>query len=208
MEIGRLHILTDTGIQSRFGHAELAAMAVRGGADAIQLRAKTGSTRERIAEAIAVHGICRKKGIPLIVNDRIDVAIAADAEGVHLGRLDFPISLARDLLGPRRWIGGSAATLGEAREAWRAGADYIGFGPLFPTLSKEDAAPPAGIDALRAAAAESPVPVLAIGGVSESNLPLILEAGAHGAAVISAVCCSPDPEAATRALRAILDRVR
>ncbi|MBD3161198.1 MAG: thiamine phosphate synthase [Candidatus Eisenbacteria bacterium] len=208
MFAARLHILTDTELQDRYSHAELTARAIRGGAEAIQLRRKQGTTRDRISEAVAVHAICRRKAIPLIVNDRIDVAIAADAEGVHLGRSDFPIPLAREILGPHRWIGGSAATLEEAREAWRDGADYVGFGPVFATGSKTDASPATGIEALRTVASASPVPILAIGGVTEANLPELLEAGAFGAAVISSVCCRPDPEEATRSLRAILDRSR
>ena len=117
MKIGRLHILTDTTIQSRFDHVELAERAIRGGADVIQFRQKSGTTLEMIAAAKRVRVVCRRAGVPLIVNDRIDVAIAADADGVHLGRDDFPIRLARQLLGP---TGSSGARRARPRRRARA----------------------------------------------------------------------------------------
>jgi thiamine-phosphate pyrophosphorylase len=205
VRIGRLHILTDTSIQSRFDSVELAELAIRGGADTIQFRRKSGSTREWILEARQVRAVCRRAGVPMIVNDRIDVAIAADADGVHLGRDDFPIRLARRLLGPHRIIGGSAGSIEEARDAYEEGADYLGCGPIHATATKPDAGPAAGAQLVMAIARVAPIPLIAIGGVTEAGVDLLLGAGAYGIAVVSAVCASPDPEGATRDLRRRID---
>jgi thiamine-phosphate diphosphorylase len=148
--------------------------------------------------------LCLDSGVTLIVNDRIDVAIAADADGVHLGQDDFPIPLARKLLGESRIIGGSAATLEEAQSCLAEGADYIGFGPVYPTASKADAGPVTGIKLLKQAVEAISLPIVAIGGISADNTPEVIRAGARGIAVISAVCCHKDPEQATRALRQAL----
>ena len=142
---GRFHVLTDTRLQTRFSHPKLVELALAGGADTIQFRQKTGSTREMILVARQMQAICRKAGVTFIVNDRLDVAMAAQADGVHLGQDDFPIPLARKLLGEETVIGGSAGTLEEARKCFLEGADYIGFGPVFPTTSKEDAGPVSGL---------------------------------------------------------------
>jgi thiamine-phosphate pyrophosphorylase len=199
-KIGRLHVLTDTVLQSRFSHLELAKMAIRGGADTIQFRQKVGATREMIEIVRQLKQLCMDSGVTLIVNDRVDVAIAAETDGVHLGQDDFPIPLARKLLGESRIIGGSAATLEEAQKCLAEGADYIGFGPVYPTTSKADADPITGIKLLKKAAEAIPLPIIAVGGISVENAPEVMRAGAQGIAVISAVCCQEDPEQATRAL--------
>ena len=199
--IGRLHVLTDTQLQKRFSHVELAEMAIIGGADAIQFRQKQGSTREMIETACRMKALCSKAGVTFIVNDRIDVAIASDADGVHLGQDDFPIPLGRRLLGPDRIIGGSAGSVDEAMKCLKDGADYIGFGPVYPTTSKNDAGPATGIVIMKQLIKYISLPIIAIGGVNSVNLPEIMDAGAHGIAVISAVCCAEDPAAATRKLK-------
>ena len=199
-QIGQLHILTDTVLQSRFSHVELTRLAIRGGADTIQFRQKTGATREMIEIAQQIRQLCADSGVTFIVNDRVDVAIAAGADGVHLGQDDFPLPLARELLGESRIIGGSAVTLEEAQKCLSEGADYIGFGPVYPTASKEDAGPVTGIDLLKQVVEVIPLPIIAIGGVSAENTPEVMQAGIHGIAVISAVCCQENPEQATRAL--------
>ena len=134
-EIGKLHILTDTILQSRFSHIELTEKAIAGGADTIQFRHKQGPTREMIQVSTEIKRLCTEKGVIFIVNDRIDVAIASEADGVHLGQDDFPIPLARKLLGDNRIIGGSAATMEEARKCLSDGADYVGFGQLLANRS-------------------------------------------------------------------------
>lgn len=204
-EVGRLHVLTDTRLQDRYGHEELARLAIEGGADTIQFREKRVSTRELIETARALNMICRRARVPLIVNDRIDVALAADAAGVHLGQSNFPISLARQILGPDRIIGGSAATIEQATEVMWAGGDYVGFGAVFATASKEDASAPVGLDRLREVAAALEIPVIAIGGVGLSQVSDVLGTGAHGIAVIRAVSLAQDPREAAAALRQAID---
>jgi thiamine-phosphate pyrophosphorylase len=199
-KIGRLHVLTDTVLQSRFSHQELAEQAIKGRADTIQFRQKSGATREIIETASQLKQLCTDAGVTFIVNDRIDVAIASEADGVHLGQDDFPIPLARKLLGESRIIGGSAATLEEAQKCIAEGVDYIGFGPVYPTASKEDAGLVTGIDLLKKVVKSIPLPIIAIGGVGIENTPDVIRAGARGIAVISAVCCQDNPEQATREL--------
>ncbi len=205
-KIGKLHILTDTVLQSRFSHMEITRLAIAGGADTIQYREKSGSTREMIEIARNMKRLCLEAGVTFIVNDRLDVAIAAEADGVHLGQDDFPIPMARQILGEGRIIGGSAATLDEARKCLSEGADYVGFGPVYPTSSKDDAGPVSGIDILKQVVEIIPLPIIAIGGVSAENIPDVMRTGAHGIAVISAVCCQDDPEEATRILYQALNK--
>ncbi len=201
LAVGSLHVLTDTVLQSRFSHLELARLALAGGAEVIQFRQKSGSTREMIATALAMKQLCDAAGAPLIINDRLDVALAVDAHGVHLGQDDFPLAQARAILGPGKFIGGSAATLAEARLCLEQGADYVGFGPVFPTGSKADAGPVSGLEVLGRVAMELPLPIIAIGGLHAGNAAQVRKAGARGLAVISAVCCQADPAAAARSLR-------
>ena len=198
--IGKLHILTDVNLQSRYSHVDLTRLAIAGGADTIQLRQKAGSTREMIEIARQMKQLCEKAGVPFIVNDRVDVALASKSDGVHLGQDDFPIPLARELLGEGTIIGGSAGSIEEARKCLKEGADYIGFGPVYPTTSKDDAGPAGGLDLLKDVVRLISLPIIAIGGVDEQNVRDIMAVGTYGIAVISAVCCQQDPERATRGL--------
>jgi thiamine-phosphate pyrophosphorylase len=207
-DFGRLHVITDTEHQDRWDHLELARLALEGGAGVIQLREKRAATREQIATARALAAHCRGARAVLIVNDRIDVALASDAHGVHLGRDDFPLTLAREMLGPDRILGASARTLEEARAAERAGADYVGLGPAYATASKADAGAVLGPAGLAPIIAGLEIPVVAIGGITAENAAAVLGAGAHGLAVISAVTQSEDPAAATRALCAAIAAAR
>jgi thiamine-phosphate pyrophosphorylase len=202
--IGRLHVLTDTELQSRFTHVELAKMAIKGGADTIQFRQKSGTTREMIEICREMKRLCEDADVTFIVNDRVDVAIASEADGLHLGQDDFPIALARKLLGETRILGGSAVTLEEAQECFSEGVDYIGFGPVYPTTSKDDAGPVTGIALLEEVVKAISIPIIAIGGVTVENTPEVIRAGAKGIAVISAVCCQENPEQAARELRQAL----
>ncbi|MCJ7593603.1 MAG: thiamine phosphate synthase [Desulfobacterales bacterium] len=192
--------MTDIVLQARFTHVDLARLAIAGGADTIQFRQKGGSTRAMIEVAREMKRLCAGAGVTFIVNDRLDVAIAAESDGVHLGQDDFPIPLARKLFGEDRIIGGSAATMEEARICLSEGADYVGFGPVYPTSSKDDAGPVSGVDVLRELVKILPVPIIAIGGVTTENTPEVMRTGAYGIAVISSVCCRENPELATRAL--------
>jgi thiamine-phosphate pyrophosphorylase len=205
-KIGRLHVLTDTRVQARLTHLDIAKAAIAGGADSIQFRHKGGSTRELIAWATQMMHACAGEGVPFLVNDRLDVAMAVKADGIHLGREDFPLPLARDILGRDTIIGATATSLKEARACFQEGADYIGFGPVFTTTSKKDAGPACGIEGLAEAVETIPVPIIAIGGLTPETIPLVMETGAHGVAVISAVCGRDDPEQAARELRNAVDR--
>jgi thiamine-phosphate pyrophosphorylase len=204
-KIGRFHVLTDTDLQNCFSHVELAELAIAGGADTIQFRQKTGETIQMIRIAEQIQALCKRAGVSFIINDRVDVAIASHADGVHLGQGDFPIPLARKLLGEGAIIGGSAGNAEEARKCFSEGADYIGFGPVYSTFSKVDAGPASGLDLLRQVVEKIPLPIIAIGGITKDNALLVRETGAYGIAVISAVCCERDPEEAARCLRRLLE---
>ena len=204
-KIGRFHVLTDTVLQCRLSHEELAELAIDGGADTIQFRQKQGATKEMIRVAQQMQALCKGAGVAFLVNDRVDVAIASHADGVHLGQDDFPIPLARKLLGEEAIIGGSASSMEEARKCLLEGADYIGFGPVYPTTSKEDAGPAGGLDLLKQIVETIPLPIIAIGGIGRENIPLVMKAGVYGIAVISAVCCQKDPTEAAKCLRRLLE---
>ena len=148
--------------------------------------------------------LCSRAGVPLIINDRVDIALAVGADGVHLGQDDFPIPVARKLLGPDAIIGGSAGDMEEAEKCLAEGADYIGVGPVYDTKSKTDAGEAMGIENLRIIAEKIPLPIIAIGGITVSDMDELLNAGAHGVAVISSVCLSDDPESAARRLHEAL----
>jgi thiamine-phosphate pyrophosphorylase len=195
--IGKLHVLTDTVLQSKYSHEDIARMAVDGGADTVQFRQKDGTSRDMYRNASAVLKVCRDAGVTMIVNDRIDIALAIDADGVHLGHEDIPIPVARTLLGDGKLVGGSATDLHGLRSVLPEGPDYIGLGPIYPTRSKHDAGSALGIDALKEATAITSLPIIAIGGVTAERMTELLSTGIHGVAVISAVCCAPDPRRAT-----------
>ena len=203
--VGRLHLLTDGALQTRFTHLELARMALEGGAEVVQYRRKEGSTLLMIEEADSIHDLCRKRGVRLIVNDRVDVALASDADGVHLGDQDLPIPVAREVLGPLRLIGGSADNAEEALRLQTSGADYLGIGPVFATSSKLDTGPVLGLDGLALAVRATEIPLIAIGGICRENLEQVLATGVHGVAILSDFCLAEDPARAAAEMRRILD---
>jgi thiamine-phosphate pyrophosphorylase len=203
--VGHFHVITDESIQNRFTHVELARLAIAGGADTIQFRDKSQSTRELIETAEALRVVCASMGVPLIINDRTDIALAVDAAGVHLGRSDLPVHIARGLLGPDKIVGGTAATLEEAIEAQKEGADYVGFGHIYPSSSKDKPGKAKGPGGLIEICATLTIPVIAIGGINIGNFAPVIKAGAYGIAVIGAVCASDNPEAAAAALRSGID---
>ena len=207
-KIGGLHVITDITIQSRFTHTQLAKMAIEGGADTIQFRQKDGSARELVESAQAVQAVCTEHGVSLIVNDRADIALAVGAAGAHFGQDDLPITVGRRILPPEMIIGASARTEEKILEAISAGADYIGFGPIYQTSSKPDAELPKGLEALRWMCEIAQCPVIAIGGITAETAYEVIRAGAHGIAVISAVCAQADPTAATRHLWSEIQRAK
>jgi thiamine-phosphate pyrophosphorylase len=186
------------------GPAEAAALAERlvaGGAGAVQLRAKRASTRETIALARAVRAVVAS--VPFIVNDRLDVALLVGADGVHLGQDDLSVEDAQRLAAGRLTIGVSTHDLAQARAAARAGADYLGFGPVFPTATKENPDPVQGVAALaEVVRAVAPIPVVAIGGITIRRAAEVAGAGAAAACAIAAVNGAADVTAAARAIAA------
>jgi thiamine-phosphate diphosphorylase len=179
---------------------DVARAVLRGGATILQLREKEGATREMIELARGLLEVTREAGVPLIINDRADVALAVGAEGVHVGPDDLPPEVARRLMGPERVVGFSAGTVEEALAGQQAQVDYLGVGDVFGTRTKPDAGEPIGVEGLRSIAAAVRIPVVAIGGVTAENAAQAIRAGAAGVAVISAVLSAPDPEEATREL--------
>jgi len=204
-EIGQLHVITDFHLQQRYSHRELALQAIRGGADAVQFRQKHGGIQNVLLEAKKVARVCQDATTPLIINDRIDVAQFVDASGVHLGQKDFPVDAARQVLGPNTLVGATASKTHQAEEAYEMGADYIGFGPVFATTSKRNPKSVKGLDALADVCQAVPIPVIAIGGITHDRTRSVLEAGAHGVAVLSEVATANEPERAAERFRATID---
>ena len=204
--IGRLHVITDTVLQDRFSHVELARLAAAGGADAVQFREKRPwTTRILVETATAMRRALEGAPVCLVVDDRVDVALAAGARAVHLGRDDLDAATARRLLGTDGLIGGTANSLAEALRVAATDVDYLGVGPVFGTRSKANPAPPLGLDGFRTIVEAVRKPVIAIGSVTTDRGGALLDAGAHGVAVISAVVCQGDPAAAAREFREAVD---
>lgn len=195
-----LYVLTDRSLSLGRTNEEVVEEAIAGGADAIQLRDKGYSTRELLREALNLRDITRKRGVPFIINDRVDVALTVNADGVHLGQDDLPIVYARKLLGKDKIIGISAHNLELAIQAEKDGADYIGVGSVFPTATKPENQL-AGLEAITNIKRNVNIPVVAIGGIKEENVALVGEAGADCIAVISAVVSADNIREAARNLR-------
>jgi len=205
-ELG-LYVITYTLPELGRSHLDVARAAIEGGADALQLRDKEMGGKEmydfclRIKDLIeAGDGDCA-----FFVNDRVDVAVAAHADGVHLGQEDLPAASARPLIGGDMVMGISSTNVEEARRAQAEGADYLGVGPVFPTPSKPDAVPPIGVEGLKEIKKAVDLPIVAIGGIDAKNAEEVIEAGADGIAVISAVVGAEDMIAAVKRLRRAVD---
>jgi thiamine-phosphate pyrophosphorylase len=200
----RLVVILDAGVAGDRDLAALAARAAAGGATMLQVRAKAAAAADLAGLVRRVIGAVT---LPVIVNDRLDVALATGAAGCHLGQDDFPIGAARAIAPAGFWLGGSAGNPEEARLAAGAGAHYLGIGPVAPTGSKDDAGAAIGVEGFRRVLAAAPdVPAVAIGGVTAAVAPALVAAGASGIAVIRAVLDAADPERATRTLREALGR--
>ncbi len=184
-------------------HEDVARAAVAGGGTVIQFRDKLMSDPAFAAMADRVHGTAAAGGVPCIINDRVEIAIATGADGVHVGRGDAAPRQIRNLLPPDLILGISATDYEEAMEMSACGADYLGVGPVFPTGSKPDAAPPIGLAELARICRDAPLPVVAIGGINAKYLRQVIEAGAAGSAVVAAVTEAPDMQAAVAELRSI-----
>jgi thiamine-phosphate diphosphorylase len=191
-----LYVIIDHQVAGGRDEVALAQAVLEGGASILQWRDKTRPKGLQLPVAEAISRLCREAGVPFIVNDHLDLALACGAQGVHLGQHDLPVAVVRRLA-PRDFIVGcSTNNVAEALRAQQEGADYVSVGRLFPTASKVDTRP-ATLDTLRAVKGAVRVPVCAIGGIDESNVRLVLEAGADMVAVIGAVVSAPDPREAT-----------
>ena len=199
-----LYLVTDRSLALGRELVEVVGAAVQGGVTVVQIREKGAGIREFLALAQALKTLLDPQGIPLIVNDRLDLALACEAAGVHLGQEDLPCDLARRLLGPERLLGVSVSTPEEARQAEAAGADYLGVSPIFVTPTKQDTPAATGLAGLRLIRAVTALPLVAIGGLSAANAGEVMAAGADGIAVVSALMAAADPREAARALRSAI----
>ncbi|XP_020246005.1 probable thiamine biosynthetic bifunctional enzyme, chloroplastic isoform X1 [Asparagus officinalis] len=203
-----LYAVTDSRMNKKWGRSitEAVRACIEGGATIVQLREKEANTREFVESAEACLQICRSHGVPLLINDRVDVALACDADGVHVGQSDMPASKARELLGPRKIVGVSCKTPAQAEQAWVDGADYIGCGGVFPTNTKENN-PTLGFDGLKTVCLASKLPVVAIGGINAGNARSVMEIGVRnlkGVAVVSALFDRDCVGTETQRLRSVL----
>ncbi len=196
----RLYLVTDRALAHPRHLEEVVVDAVRGGVTAVQLREKNCSAREFIGLAKHLKAVL-PRGVPLIINDRLDVALAAGADGVHIGQSDMPYEDVRRLAGADFLVGLSVESMEQALAAERLGATYLGISPVFATPTKTDTGEPWGLEGLRELRAKSKHVLVAIGGISAANARSVIDAGADGIAVVSAICGAPDPEAAARELR-------
>jgi thiamine-phosphate pyrophosphorylase len=197
VDLGRLHVIVDS--------VPLAEAALAGGAPVLQVRLKGITDRARHEVTARIAERCVAAAALCIVNDRLDLALAADAGGVHLGADDLPVPAARRIAGAGFVVGGTARSPDAARRLETEGATYVGVGPIYATSSKNGLPRPLGVDGLRSVAAAVSIPVIAIAGITPGRVPEVLAAGANGVAVIGAVAAAPDPRQATAALLAAID---
>lgn len=195
-----LYFITDSTGFSEEEFLRRIEAALRGGVTLLQLREKDKTTREYLDLARKVHALTKRYGVPLIIDDRLDIAMAIGAEGVHLGQSDLPIDLARQLLGPDRIIGATAKTVPQALEAYQQGADYLGVGAIYPTTTKVKTVL-TSTDTLRDICAAVPIPVNAIGGLNRDNIDVLSGIPIAGICVVSAIMKADDPGRAAQELR-------
>ncbi|MDD2879340.1 MAG: thiamine phosphate synthase [Rhodoferax sp.] len=194
----RLYLVTDQKNLRGRSLTDVVLSAVQGGVTCVQLREKDLCSRDFVALARAMKDLLAPTGVPLVINDRIDVALACGAQGVHLGQSDMPVALARQLLPPEVFIGLSVESLDDVVRAAGQAVDYLGVSPIYATPTKTDTAAPWGLAGLRQVRAMTALPLVAIGGVHVTNAAEVLLAGADGLAVVSAICSAPDPSAAAQ----------
>lgn len=203
-----LYLVTDANLSRGRSLREVVEAAILGGVTVVQYREKSASTRRMIDEALELRDLCRRYSVPFIVDDRVDVALAVEADGVHVGQDDMPASLARRLIGHDKILGVSAENMEQALAAQADGADYIGASPIFATPTKPDAPPPIGVAGLLQMARTCPLPIVAIGGLNATNAGSMIRAGAAGVAVVSAIVGADDVQAAASELRHVIDLAR
>ena len=194
-----LYVCTDRDIMTTDTLEEAVELAIKGGATIIQLREKDCTSRELYELALSIKDITDAYEVPLIINDRLDIALAVHADGVHLGQSDIPVQVARNVMGPNCIVGATANTLEKAKEAWQSGADYLGVGDVFGSATKNDTKP-VELKELKKICDTVKIPVVAIGGISKKNIHLLKDTGVAGVAVISAVLGQTDITAAAEEL--------
>ncbi len=200
-----VYLVTDRNLCGVRGVTQVVALAARAGICCVQLREKTASTRRFIEVAVKIQAGLSPHRIPLIINDRVDVALAAGADGVHVGQSDMPPEIARKLLGPEAIIGLSVETWADVVAAQQLDVNYLGISPVYATPTKTDTKNPWGLEGVTRIKAFSRHPIVAIGGMDVSNAANVVRAGADCIAVVSAICAASDPMAATTRLKATLD---
>jgi thiamine-phosphate pyrophosphorylase len=202
----RLYLVTDQALMCGRSLADVVAAAVQGGVSCVQLREKQLGTREFLAQALILKALLAPQGIPLVINDRIDIALACSADGVHLGQNDLPADEARKLLPPDVFIGWSVESMDDVQQSAALPVDYLGVSPIFSTPTKTDTKDPWGLEGLAVVRAATLLPLVAIGGIHAGNAREVLRAGADGLAVVSALCAADDPRTAAATLRSLCDK--
>ncbi len=208
MKIQGLYLVTDRDLSLGRPLEEVVRQCVQGGVSMVQLREKDLPTRDFINEALRIKAVLAPTGVPLIINDRVDVAVAVEADGVHVGQEDMPYEMARKLLGPEAIIGLSVENEEQVYEAEKIDADYLGVSPIFETPTKTDTRGSWGLSGMSWVREHSRHNLVAIGGLNETNIAGVVQAGADSIAVVSALCSAPDPEATARKLSAMISEAR
>ena len=203
-----LYVVTDSDLSKGRTDAEVAKLAYEGGADAVQLRMKHSDGREMLEQALEIRKVADEYCRFFFVNDRVDIAMASGADGVHLGQSDIPLEVARDLMGETAIIGISVDNVEQAVAAAEGGADYIGIGAIFNTSTKPDAKQGVGLGAIYEIRQAVDIPIVAIGGINRGNIQDVVRAGADAAAVVSAVVAQDDIRSAAHELRDLILKVR
>lgn len=203
-----LYLVTDRALSLGRSNLEVIEAAISGGVTLVQLREKEASTQEFYQEGLNIKDYLEAARIPLIINDRIDVALALDADGVHLGQEDMPVDVARKILGPCKIIGASAFTTQEAVAAESMGADYLGLSPIFVTTTKPELVAEIGLEGISSLKQAVKIPIVGIGSMHQSNAYEAVRAGLDGVAVVSAICSQEDPKAAAAAIKAEVMRAK
>lgn len=202
----KLYLVTDRDLSCGRSLEEIVCEAIEGGVTMVQLREKDAPTGEFVKQGRRLMSVLKPLGVPLIINDRVDVALAVDADGVHIGQSDMPYEDARRLLGPDKIIGLSVENMNDLRKANELDVDYVGISPVYGTPTKTDTAEPFGLEGLRRAVELSAHPTVAIGGMNASTIGEVFEAGADGVAVVSAICSAASPRQAAAELATIANR--
>ncbi len=198
-----LYFITDSKLTRKTVFEDVKA-AIKAGVKIVQYREKEKNTEEMLEEAKKIGKLCKENNVLFIINDRIDVALATDADGVHLGNEDMPYSIARKLLGREKIIGLTVQNIQEAIEAEKVGADYIGVSPIFETKTKADAGKPVGIELIKEVEGRLRIPFVAIGGINEKNIKSVIEAGAKSVAIISAIITKDNVEKECKKFKRII----